>query len=92
MENLWNTVVVATVSYLAGILTGYYGCNLVKNGKIYIDGVKFDYRNVVILVVSIGWLASVLVSVANSAFKVDIALHGLMGAIVGYFFKQKQNE
>jgi hypothetical protein len=92
MENTWNTIIVAATSYVLGVATGYYGCSLVKGGKIYVDGVKFDYRNVVILVVSIGWLASVLVSVANPAFKVDIALHGLMGAIVGYFFKQKQNE
>lgn len=82
-----NTLGVAIVSYLLGVTTGYYGCGIVSK-KNMIDGI--DSRNFVIAVVSIGWIASVLVEVVNPAFKTNVLLHGLMGAIVGYFFKKKE--
>lgn len=87
---IWGKLTIAIVSYLLGIVTGYYGCEIVGS-KLRING-GIDYRNFVIIIISIGWIASVLVEIINPAYATNPLIHGLMGGIVGYFFKQKQNE
>lgn len=58
--------------------------------------IKFTHREqvskemiseIVVLIVSFAWLASILVLLNNPVFQIPFAVHALMGAVVGWLFK-----
>lgn len=82
--NTMNTIGIAIVSYALGVLTGYYGCSFFGK-QLKLDG--DSYKNLVLILVSIGWFTSVIYEVVNPSFSTNPLIHGLMGGIVGFFFK-----
>lgn len=47
-------------------------------------------RNLLILAVTVVWVITMLASVLNPAYQVPVAVHGIMGGIVGYFFYKEK--
>lgn len=81
--NTWINLGTALVSFMLGLVVGYAGRGMlekeIKKGEV-------DYRNFVLIVVSLGWFTSVVYEIINPEFHTNPLVHGLMGAIVGFFF------
>lgn len=77
-----TNILIAAISYILGILSGYLLRNALK------DSINpSSAKNIVLLVVTIMWAMSVAVEIVNPAYKTSPLIHGLMGSIVGFFYK-----
>lgn len=75
-------LVIATTSYLIGIFSGVL-INRFFNKQIS----KFENNTIVLIVVSFIWALSMVVDILSPAYETSPLVHGLMGAIVGFFYK-----
>lgn len=75
-------IFVSIIAYAAGIVTGY-----ILHGMVAKESSARDYKTVVLLVVTVVWTISMLVEIANPAYHTNPMVHGLMGSIVGFFYK-----
>ena len=77
-----SRILIGAISYLLGIGTGY----AIKSAI----GKNFNTSNsklIVLLVVTTIWTVSMIVEIANPAYHTNPMVHGLMGSIVGFFYK-----
>ena len=77
-----SQIITTFVSYFLGMISGFVIKTVIKD--------KFksvDYKNIVLIVVSIMWTLSVAVEIINPTYKTNPLIHGLMGSIVGFFYK-----
>ncbi len=84
--NTTNSVI-AVISFLLGVVVGAFGSNILRN--------KFkptSYKNAVLMAVLIMWTISVGVEIVNPAYKTNPFIHGLMGSIVGFFYRFQPKE
>lgn len=79
-----NTLAVAIISFLVGNFTGFVLSRILSKTPFKFDGE--DRINWLIAIVSFVWLASVLVDIASPQYETSPLIHGIMGAIVGFFF------
>lgn len=79
MENL----VVGVVTYVFGLLSGYILHDFIKKTLMMDDN---NSKNLLLLAVTVIWGVSMLVSIFNPTYQVPVPVHGIMGAIVGFFF------
>lgn len=82
MQTVSSQFIIAIVFYVAGILTGFFARTLLRDRKL-------EGNMLVLVVVSIIWSLSMIVELVNPAYKTNPLVHGLMGAIVGFFYKPK---
>lgn len=78
-----NTLVTAVISYGLGFLSGYCGRGFIKKIDTY------NSSSFILIIVSIVWAISVIVDMISPAYETSPLIHGLMGAIVGYYYKNK---
>lgn len=84
-------IIVGFVTYGLGIFTGY----LLRG---FIDsGIKDRSPNTMVLfAVTVVWVISMFVDILSPSYETPTLVHGLMGAIVGFFYKpfdrSKDNE
>lgn len=77
-----SRLIIAVVSFVLGVLTGYIiRCLMVKDMK------SQNSRMIVLLVVTVIWAISMVVELLNPAYHTNPMVHGLMGSIVGFFYK-----
>lgn len=84
MPSSLNTLGIALASYFLGVITGYWGGGFIKRS---ISGDNANYKNLVLVLVSLAWFISVIYELINPLFHTSPLVHGLMGGIVGFFFK-----
>lgn len=77
-----NQLVIGIVSYVLGVITGYLVRTFV--GK---DTETRNGRMIVLLVVTAIWATSMAVELLNPVYHTNPMVHGLMGSIVGFFYK-----
>lgn len=79
-----STILTAIVSYVAGLLSGYLVARLwqPKEGQ--------KYNELVLVVVTVVWAISMFYDIVSPAYETSPLVHGLMGAIVGFFYKPQQ--
>lgn len=82
---LVGNITIALVSFIAGTLVGFFGRGLF-NGK---DD-KIESNQMVLIVVTAVWAVSVLIDIVSPTYDTSPLIHGLMGAIVGFFYKPFQ--
>lgn len=83
-------VITAIVFALLGFFLGFFSHDFIKKNTLMSED---SGKNLVLLVVTILWGISMVVSVVNPNYNVPIEVHALMGGIVGYFFyKPKRPE
>lgn len=70
------------ISYILGFLSGFLVSLYFKKS---ID--KGSYKHIVLIVISVMWTISVAFEIANPDYKTSPLIHGLMGSIVGFFYK-----
>ena len=79
-----DNLAIAIISYTAGIVTGFFLHRLLSKKPFnFGSDSKISY---LILIVSLVWLISVLVDITSSVYETSPFIHGIMGAIVGFFF------
>lgn len=76
-------LVVAFITFLLGNLSGYFLHDFLKKSMQISENMS---KNFVLLIVSLIWATSMVVGLLNPTYQVPLAVHGLMGAIVGFFF------
>lgn len=86
-----QTLIIGIITFILGNISGYLLHDFFKKSLMMSED---SSRNLLILAVTAIWVISMLVSVVNPAYQVPVAVHGIMGAIVGFFFYRgkKTNE
>lgn len=88
-NHLVNTIIVMAVAFCGGFITGY----ITRDFRLMITGnLDRDNGSVVLLVVTAVWAVSMLVDIISPNYETSPLVHGLMGAIVGYFYRPKIND
>lgn len=79
------------VGAFCGFLVGWFGHKYVSHKEI----ANWE-RAVITVVVTFAWVISVILDIALNTYETPVALHGVMGMVVGYFFEgsifNKNNE
>lgn len=79
-----DTIAIAIISFLLGNVSGFFISRyMTKNMNIFDQNKRINF---LIIVVSIVWVISVLVDIASPQYETSPFIHGIMGAIVGFFF------
>ena len=76
-------MVIGVVSFFLGTVFGYAMHDILKKS---FDMTEENSKNFLLVVVTLIWAISMLVGIVNSAYEVPVAVHALMGSIVGFFF------
>lgn len=74
----------ALVGFSIGFSAGWITRGLRDKSQTNIDNEK-----VIALLVAFIWAISVIADIINPSYDTPIALHGLMGGIVGFYYKKK---
>lgn len=75
--------IIAIIAFVLGNCSGYLLHDLLKKSfNLSEDGSK----NFLLVTVTLVWSISMLVDLVSPTYDVPIAVHGLLGAIVGFFF------
>lgn len=78
-------LIIACGAFIAGYMT--------RDLRLLLTGnINQDNGTVVLYVVSIVWAVSMLVDIISPTYETSPLVHGLMGAIVGFFYRPKINE
>lgn len=75
--------VIALVSFSLGLVSGYILHDLVRKSLMMDEN---NSKNLLLLSVTVVWVISMFVSIVNPNYQVPVPVHGIMGAIVGFFF------
>lgn len=75
-------IVVSVVSGLVGFVLGY-----VTKSYLNKQNRDLDKNMIVLIAVTSIWTLSMIVDISSSTYETSPLLHGLMGVIVGFFFK-----
>ncbi len=78
----YEHLILSIISFLIGALVGY-----IIRGIVINSGKANDMKTFVLLIVSFAWFASVIVEILNPQYHTNPMIHGLMGSIVGFFYK-----
>lgn len=79
-----NTLIIGLVSYVAGGLTGFF------LSRIYNPSANGRNGDVVLVVVTVIWALSMVIDIISPTYETSPLVHGLMGAIVGFFYRPQQ--
>lgn len=75
-------LIITFIAFAAGAFSGFFARGLVDKGKIRIEANTF-----VLVSVTLIWTLSMVVDIVSPTYETSPLLHGLMGAIVGFFFQ-----
>jgi len=88
LENdLSQKIIIATISYILGFLSCYILRKEIKARTKSQSKNPIKENTFVLAVVTIMWAISVLIDIASPQYETSPFIHGLMGAIVGFFYK-----
>jgi len=83
-----NELIIGILAYLSGLLTGIFAGRFFYNKQ---DSKALN-SNLVLFVVTAVWAVSMIVDIATPSYETPVAVHGLMGAIVGFFYRSTKRE
>jgi len=82
-----NSLTTGILGFLLGGALGYFFHDFIKNS---LNMGENTARNFLIISITSIWVISMIVDVFSATYEVPIAVHTLLGGIVGfYFFKPK---
>ncbi len=84
-----SQITLALVTFILGNVTGYFMHDLMKKTLSISEQ---SSKSLLLLVVTVIWLISMLVSIVNPSYVVPIPVHGIMGAVVGFFLYRPKEE
>lgn len=83
---MFSEIVIPTATFILGVLLGFIlGWFVHKHvSKREIDNWE---RGLITVIVTVAWAVSVVFDVIIVAYNTPIAVHAVMGLVVGYFFE-----
>ena len=75
-------IIIPIVTFLLGTIVGWFAHKFITKN----DLVNWE-RSFITVVVAISWLVSILLDIALNNYETPVAIHGVMGMVVGYFFE-----
>lgn len=79
-----TTIIASIASYVGGLISGYVIARLWKSPAG--DQTK-NRSEIVLMVVTLVWATSMIIDIMSAQYETSPLVHGLMGAIVGFFYK-----
>lgn len=79
---------VILIAFIFGNVTGYLFHDFLKKTLNMNEEAS---KNFLLLTVTIIWAVSMVVDIISPSYDVPVAVHALMGAIVGFFFYRPKN-
>lgn len=76
-----NTIIIGISSYTAGLLSGILFQKYFKKENEQKQG------DIVLIVVTVIWALSMVIDIISPNYETSPLVHGLMGAIVGFFYR-----
>lgn len=83
MDTNTQTIITAIIFFVLGNITGYFLHDLLKKTFNMTEEAS---KNFLLVFVTVIWSIAMLVSLTNVTYEVPVAVHGILGAIVGFFF------
>lgn len=80
----YDRIAIGIIFFILGNVTGFFLHKFVFKDVLNID--KEDRINFLIFAVTSIWVISVLVDILSTSYETSPLIHGIMGAIVGFFF------
>lgn len=80
------TLIVGISSYVGGLLSGYF------ISRYYKPATETKNSDTVLLVVTAIWALSMIIDIISPQYETSPLVHGLMGAIVGFFYRPTQQQ
>ncbi len=80
-----NSVALGITAYGAGLISGF----LLRMAIGKNSDKPFDGNIMVLVVVTTIWAISMVVDILSPTYETSPLVHGLMGAIVGFFYRPK---
>lgn len=84
-----TNLIIGIITFILGNVTGYFLHDFFKSTLMMSEN---SSKNLLLLSVTVVWVISMLVSIINPAYQVPVPVHGIMGAIVGFFFYRGRGE
>ena len=81
-QQLLLPITIFLTGVFCGFLVGWFGHKYISKKEI-----ENWERAVITVVVAFAWVVSVILDIALSTYETPVALHGVMGMVVGYFFE-----
>lgn len=78
---VWTLVAVAAATFAVGFVTGFYTAGTLERTSTE------DMRLYISALIAVMWAISVAAGIIITDYSPSLALHGIMGAAAGYFFK-----
>lgn len=78
-----ETLILSIIAYTSGVLTGVFASRILYKET---DNKQLN-SNLVLIVVTLVWSLSMIIDIASPTWETPVAVHGLMGAIVGFFYR-----
>lgn len=75
------TIIVGISSYVAGLLSGWFV------SRFYRPASDTNKGEIVLVVVTAIWALSMIIDIISPTYETSPLVHGLMGAIVGFFYR-----
>ncbi len=76
------------LSFIVGTFVGFFGRGAFDKSEVKNENMANTF---VLIIVTIIWASSVIIDIASASYETSPLIHGLMGAIVGFFFKPWQS-
>lgn len=87
MNEMGLNVGIAVVSYIIGLISGLF-----IRDRFLQDMKEVKQNTFVLVVVTSVWALSMLFDIMNPEYTTNPLVHGLMGAIVGFFYKPTKDK
>jgi len=81
-QELLLPIVTFAVGAILGMFVGWFGHKHVSEKEI----ANWE-RALITVVVTFAWVLSVILDIVLQTYETPVALHGVMGMVVGYFFE-----
>jgi len=83
-------LILAVAIFVFGNVSGWFLRGIMEKKAFHLS--EQASKNFLIILITLTWVFAMLVDVSNPNYDVPIAVHGILGVIVGFFFaKPSQN-
>ncbi len=84
-----NQLIIGIVGFFFGNVSGYLLHDILKKT---LNMNEDSSKNFLLIIVTLIWAVSMLVDIISPTYDVPVAVHAIMGAIVGFFFYRPKTE
>ena len=79
-------ILIAVLIFFLGNVSGFFARGLIEKKAFHMT--EQASKNFLIILITVTWVGAMIVDVANPNYDVPIAVHGILGVIVGFFFSR----